>query len=353
MTKKHQIILPSLTESTEDDIKLFPLITKLEKYNINLLEKHGYEVYSDVTVTKYKLIPPPKKKSILNFFFPTILYISLCIQDFIKTGMWFNHLRYPYYCMFLRDIYKRKLTKKQQETLDKFSENQPISVVDQDGDSTIVEKEKQNNENKKIILFSSNNIGVGKTTTSVQLHDSLISENLEVQKTSFMDETREQLASIFYGLNLNPDNWTNPFYNKNKNIPTIFEPYEQKVVMRNLLCEYSDLLQNHFGKDVWAKCIGNFIECVNSDYIIIDDLRRPIELNYLIDKFGKENVITIYLTKEDVLDFKNQTSSLNESSNSYEGQLNPEEFDIQFTFTPNWSNSKDLINIIKLKLNIN
>ena len=82
------------------------------------------------------------------------------------------------------------------------------------------------------------------------------------------------------------------------------------------------------------------------DYFLVDDLRRPIELNYLKQTFGEENILTVYLTKVD-----KEVVKLSETSSNYEGQLDPSIFDIQFEFNSDWSNTNELIEQIKSKFN--
>ena len=82
------------------------------------------------------------------------------------------------------------------------------------------------------------------------------------------------------------------------------------------------------------------------DYFLVDDLRRPIELDYLKKTVGEENILTVYLTKSG-----KEEVQLSETSSNYEGQLDPSTFDIQFEFNSDWSNTNELIDLIKSKLN--
>lgn len=361
MAKKQQIILPSLSESTKDNVVLFPLTTKLEKHNLELLQNHGYKIYDNVLEDKYKLIKPSN-----SFVFPFLLYVSLLVQDILKTGRFFNDLRYPYYLLFLKTIYNKPLTEKQQKVLDTVFENseKDFSIVDENGNQNIYassqdcqknfsasNKEIQSQENikqPKIVLFSSENVGTGKTETSNQLVDFLVSKSLDTFKLSVMDETRDQLSSIFYGLGLDPNAWVGDFYTQNKNINTEYQPYGS-FKLRDLLCDYSDLLQKHLGVDVWAKCLYNTISNSNSDVVVIDDLRRDIELEYLTNIIGKDNIVTVYLTKDQ--DQSTQDNiNLSEVALKYQNQLNPLMFDIQFNFNSDWSNSNELLQRIYDKL---
>ena len=361
MAKKQQIILPSLTKSSKDNVVLFPLTTKLEKHNLELLENHGYTIYENVSEDKYKLLEPSD-----SFIFPFLLYMSLFIQDILRTGRFFNNLRYPYYLLFLKTIYDKPLNEKQQKTLDAFFEDgeKDFSVVDEDGNQNIYtspkeEQKKSVKENKevdkqdivklpKIVLFSSENVGTGKTETSNQLVDFLIDKDLDAFKLSFMDETRDQLSSVFYGLGLDHNAWVGDFYTQNKNINTEYQPYGS-FKLRDLLCDYSDLLQKHLGVDVWAKCLYNTISNSNSDVVVIDDLRRDIELEYLTNIVGKDNIVTVYLTKDQDQSTQNNVN-LSDVALKYQGQLNPLMFDIQFNFNSDWSNSNELLQRIYDKL---
>ena len=358
MAKKQQIILPSLTKSSKDNVVLFPLTTKLEKHNLELLENHGYTIYENVSEDKYKLLEPSD-----SFIFPFLLYMSLFVQDILRTGRFFNDLRYPYYVLFLKTIYNKPLNEKQQKIFNDFFENgdKDFSVSDESGNQSFYTPLKENQKNSieenivseknikqtKVVLFSSENVGTGKTETANQLVDFLTNKNLDSFKLSFMDETRDQLASIFYGLGLDPDTWSGDLYNQNKNFIKEYKPYGS-FKLRDLLCDYSDLLQKHLGVDVWAKCLYNTISNSDSDVVVVDDLRRDIELEYLINTIGKENIITVFLTKDQ--DEKAQNINLSEVALKYQGKLNPLMFDIQFNFNSDWSNSNELIQRIYDKL---
>ena len=54
----------------------------------------------------------------------------------------------------------------------------------------------------------------------------------------------------------------------------------------------------------------------------------------------------VYLTKSG-----KEEVQLSETSSNYEGQLDPSFFDIQFEFNSDWSNTNELIDLIKSKLN--
>ncbi len=336
MAKKDQIYLPSLTKSVPGKVTWIPLTTKLEKHNIEFLKEHGYPVEQSVNQCTYKTIPEQK-------FTSTKLYLYMFFQD-ICRGSFFNSFRYPYYLVFLKDIYNKTLNSKQLQIYKEFlASNRECSINDKEGNFKLISasEEQKTVGVEKIILFSSNTVGIGKTTTSNKLVEALDS----TVKISFMDATRQQLFHIFNQMGLDGNYWREPLYSKNKNIKQNFNSDYEEFVQRTLLCDYSDLLQAHFGKDCWAKATANKIDDTEAKYVVIDDLRRPIELDYFIKKYGKENILTVYLTKENSEDVV-----LSASSSSYEGLLDPSTFDIQFKFTSDWNNTNELITTIKSKL---
>lgn len=339
MAKKHQVLLPSLTKSTPGNVTWVPLTTKLEKHNIRLLEDHGYPVENHILQSTYKTISSENFK-------PYMLYAYMTLQDFAR-GTFFNKYRYPYFVFFLKHIYKVSLTEKQNKVYTDFvSQVDSCTINDLEGNFSSYTPPASNEKtegvvNKKIILFSSNTVGIGKTTTSNKMVEAI----QDSVKISFMDQTREHLFDIFSHMGLDGKYWQEPLYSKNKNTKQNFNSNYNEFVQRTLLCDYSDLLQKHFGLDCWAKAMSSAIQRSKEKYIFVDDLRRPIELDYLIKEHGKENILTVYLTKEDT-----EEVVLSASSSAYEGQLDPNTFDIQFKYTSDWNNTDELINLIKDKL---
>lgn len=346
MSKKHQILLPSLTKSTSEKLAMFPLTTKLDKHNIQLLESHGYKVSSGVKEIVYKLVP-------FSIFKPFLLYSFLFLQD-LSRGKIVNSERYPYYLLFLKSIYKKKLTDKQQDVYDKFFNQDHNVSVTFDGkqdlvgrDTDVLTKDYSKTEAspakpKKIILLSSNTVGVGKTTTCNKIVESLP----KAKRAAFAGFIREHLSIIFSLSGLDSSAFDEPTYSQVKNKPTVFDDAYEPIVLRDLICDYSDLIQKHFGANYWATSMVDFVEDSEYDYILVDDLRRPIELDYLKQTVGVENILTVYLTKTD-----KEVVSLSETSSNYEGKLDPSIFDIQFEFNSDWSNTNELIDLIKSKLN--
>lgn len=350
MAKRHRVVLPSLSKSTKGKVVGFSLFTKLEPRNVQLLEEHGYEVTDNVKVTEYRLLAP-------RLFQPFLLFVYMLLQDFLK-GQPFNSNRYPYYLMFLVSIYNQDLSEKQTKKLDEYlGESQREMQINGKTftfkKTSSVKEEKQDVVNtppavveptpKKIILIASSYAGVGKSVFSNSLVES-IGEDTAL-KLAFMDELRGQLAYLFSISNLSPDAFFPENYNKTKNVAYRYSEDIDPFVLRELICDYSDLLQKYFGKTYWAAQATDFMKNTDSNVFVIDDLRRPIELDYLRKQFGAENIITVYLTKEDAIKPELAGSSL-----AYEGLLDPNEFDIQFEFNSDWSNTTDLIKTITERL---
>lgn len=349
MAKRHRVVLPSLSKSSKKKVVGFSLLTKLEPRNVKLLEEHGYEVTANVKVTEYKLLPP-------RLFQPFLLFVYMILQDFLK-GRPFNSNRYPYYLMFLVAVYQKELSPKQQKVLDSHLKESQREIQVNGKSFTFktpsVKEEKQAVVNtppvvveptpKKIILIASSYAGVGKSVFSNSLVES-IGEDTAL-KLAFMDELRGQLAYLFSISNLSPDAFFPENYNKTKNVAYRYSEDIDPFVLRELICDYSDLLQKYFGKTYWASQTTDFMKNTDSKVFVIDDLRRPIELDYLRKQFGAENIITVYLTKEDAIKPELAGSSL-----AYEGLLDPNEFDIQFEFNSDWSNTTDLIKTITERL---
>lgn len=352
MAKKHRVYLPSMAKSTPGKPVAFPLLTKLEKRNVKLLEDHGYKVDSNVKVVQYKVLKPSYAK-------PFLLFLYMLMQDLLK-GTPFNSNRYPFFLMFLQVIYGRELSEKQQDVLNTFLEkngsrdmqingqtiryqkkpSEEESAVPQEGKQEVAEDTPLN---KKIIILSSDYAGVGKSTFSKNLINELNEER--ATNLSIADEIRSQLAYIFSVSGISPTAFLPANYNQTKNNVHSYSERYNSFVLRELICDYSNVLQKHFGDNYWASLAEDFINDVDYEFIVIDDVRRPIEFNYLRKQFGAENVLTIYLTKEDAV-----KPVLTGSSLGYEGQLDPNEYDIQFEFNSDWSNTNDLIKTITERL---
>lgn len=352
MAKKHRVYLPSLSKSTAGKPVAFPLLTKLEKRNVKLLEQHGYRVDKNVKVTQYRVLPQ-------SIFTPFLLFMYMLLQDILK-GSPFNSSRYPFFLMFLQVAYGYTLNERQKDALNDFLEKNGSRDMQVNGQIIRYQKKSSEQElaasqeekqevaentpaKKKVIILSSDYAGVGKSTFSKNLIDELGEER--ATNLSIADEIRSQLAYIFSVSGISPTAFLPENYNQTKNNVHSYSERFNPFILRELICDYSNVLQKHFGDNYWASLAEDFINDVDYEFIVIDDVRRPIELNYLRKQFGTENVLTVYLTKEDAV-----KPVLTGSSLGYEGQLDPNEYDIQFEFNSDWSNSKDLIKTITERL---
>jgi hypothetical protein len=103
------------------------------------------------------------------------------------------------------------------------------------------------------------------------------------------------------------------------------EPLEFKT--RDLLCEFSILLQKFYGTDIWGQMAIKNIENYLANVVLIDDLRRPDEYEVIKKHFGAR-LITVYLDKVDV-ENKQVNANLPDAAKAFESKLNKEDMDIQ------------------------
>lgn len=347
--------LPSLKKSTSEKTVAFPLTEKLSKANVKLLEEHGYQVKQSIETTSYSVLPP----SVMT---PFLLFMYMLFQDILR-GSLFKASRYPYFLIFLQAVYNKTLSKKQEQWLDDhLDKNGPKDILVNGKNIRFVSKktadamkakssppvEKQEiadpfPKKKKVVILSSDYAGTGKSTFSNSLVEKLGED--KATKLAIADEIRSQLAYIFSVSGISPTAFLAENYNKTKNDSHSYDERFKPFVLRELICDYSDVMQKHFGDNYWASLAEDFINDTDYEVFVIDDVRRPIEFNYLRKQFGAENVLTVYLTKQDAV-----KPVLTGSAVNYEGLLNPADFDIQFEFNSDWSNSPDLIKTITERL---
>lgn len=114
-----------------------------------------------------------------------------------------------------------------------------------------------------------------------------------------------------------------------------------KTTPRHQYCDGSLFLTSLATDTVWGDLARHNINTldIGAETVIIDDWRRATELDCLTPYF---NCKTIYLDKVDVIPYKGTTAT-----ESFEGQINRDECDLQFVFNEDWSNTEDLINKVK------
>ena len=202
---------------------------------------------------------------------------------------------------------------------------------------------------KNIVLFASQGNNVGKSSTAKNLSE-LLAETTDLY--SFADPIRDHCNILFeFEYKVKSGKFTDYYSNrslKNKNIyDTIKDesanPKLTKYTFRTFINDMSDEYQKLKGKDVWAKMAVDFIQTSSAKVILIDDFRRDVEGNFLIENLNPEefNLIFVFLIKEDI---KDQVDS------SYEGLLKDFSFDITFNINSDYSNMPELYEIITSKL---
>ena len=274
-----------------------------------------------------------------NLKTPWKIYLAILWKDILK-GKVFNKLRYLLYLSILKQS-GVQLTPKQEQAL---SVQVPTTLNNNSNHFINISKD------KKIILLSSGTANIGKSTFAKNLITSLNTNNGIVLPVASDIRDICSFSTNVFGFESNIFDYE--YYNQNKNKLMNHNSNYKDFVIRDLVCDVSNTLQKHFGDDCWAKSLINRIDNSYEDVIIIDDIRRDIEINALISKYGKENILCVYLNKEDMNTTENN-KKLSTVASSFEGQVNPDTYDVTFTFNKDWSNTDQLITTIKDKLNIN
>lgn len=194
----------------------------------------------------------------------------------------------------------------------------------------------------KYILLSSEGNGVGKTYSSDLIAKELRSNGKKVLVASFADSIRTQLESVFKSLHAD----INPFihkdlYNQVKNKEYNYKSEYNNVKLRDLICDYSDVIQKHFGDKVWGLQLYYNYKNFDVDYLIVDDFRRLSEFSGLASKVDSKDIFTIFLKKEDY-----KYESFNSSSDNYERQLDSSSFDLELSYKNDYSNTNEIIDTI-------
>lgn len=115
---------------------------------------------------------------------------------------------------------------------------------------------------------------------------------------------------------------------------------------RDFVCSYSDLIQQFYGPEVWAKTTYDSIE--KGSTIVIDDWRRYTESDYLKNQ-EDVNILTLYLDRE-----KDEISSIivpSSGSSHYEDIIKPDDCDIHFVYKSDYSNFNELLQLITTHVN--
>lgn len=189
------------------------------------------------------------------------------------------------------------------------------------------------NNKQKVILLSSNQPGVGKSTLANQL----VSEH-GFTKLSFAYPIKELSYSLYIQtmalLGKQPEVTLEEYVQTKKDVPL------QDVFSTNPRTQYCDvsLVLTDLSKEtLWGEVMLNSLKTVKTP-IIIDDWRRDLESDVILET-GLYDVIKIFLSKEGMDVYEG-----NESTQSFEGLIDPASC-INFEFKEDWSNTPDIINI--------
>jgi hypothetical protein len=188
--------------------------------------------------------------------------------------------------------------------------------------------------NNTIILLASKGTGVGKSFLAWALKAHF---GTQASVLSFASNIRKDISVILNNKGIDGVYFSVEKYNQIKNKPTNMG-IGYDIILRNLICDHSDLIQKHFGETIWAELLSSQL---TTPITIIDDWRREIESNYLITH-SNSRVIKVYLEKEDIN---------NNSDNSYEKQINPSNCDFHFILKKDRSNFDNIKNEIITSIN--
>lgn len=200
---------------------------------------------------------------------------------------------------------------------------------------------------KNLIFIASRGNNVGKSSTA-KLYAK--SSNLNSEIYSFASPIKDFCNNVFKTKYKFEKSFTD-FYNdrslKNDLIENHYDVQEfselHNLTFRQFLNNISTVLAVTHGQNLWAERALEYIEESNNNLILVDDFRREIEINYLINNLNKKdyNIISIYLIKDFV---QNQVKT------EYEGLLEDYKFDIVFNINNDYSNIDDLLKIIDNKI---
>lgn len=115
------------------------------------------------------------------------------------------------------------------------------------------------------------------------------------------------------------------------------------VSPRHQYCEGSNFITGLTSDLIWGKVATTNIKKASEyghEVVIIDDWRRTLESDELATD-PNNHIIKVYLDKDGVEVY--QDSAITES---FEGQLSPDNCDLSFKFTADWSNTEEIISIL-------
>ena len=322
--KKVLLSLINLNALKKGEASFFDIIIKVDNKNLEKLLAAGYDPMKIVSSLSYKY--PSKYPG------DKLLYLYLFAQDVLK-GRFFNESRPIAVAMMKQKVYNVPLTEKEKQIYAVNSNEEPTQNVEQVPVHT----------GKKIIAFTSTAPRIGKTTTVNNLVEIFEEEGYVVSTLTIAELIRTCLALVANLVGIDASRFFENY--AEKDISKTFGNEELPFKTRDLLCEFSIMIQKYYGVQVWGKAAAETLQDTDANIIFIDDLRRKDELIALKEVF-KEDLIVIQLDKEDV-DGTQVNKELSSAAQAFESKLGFEDIDYQFTFNSDWSNTQELVELIR------
>lgn len=323
--KKVLLSLINLNALKKGEASFFDIIVKVDNKNLEKLLAAGYDPMKIVSSLSYKY--PSKYPG------DKLLYLYLFAQDVLK-GRFFNESRPIAVAMIKQRVYNIPLTEKEKQIYTVNSDaEEPSSNIEEAPVYT----------GRKIIAFTSTAPRIGKTTTVNNLVELFEEEGYQVSTLTIAELIRTCLALVANLVGIDASRFFENY--AEKDISKTFGNEELPFKTRDLLCEFSIMIQKYYGVQVWGKAAAETLLETDANIIFIDDLRRKDELIALKEVF-KEDLIVIQLDKEDV-DETQINKELSSAAQAFESKLGIEDIDYKFTFNSDWSNTEDLVELIK------
>lgn len=322
--KKVLLSLINLKDLKKGEASFLDVIVRVDNKNLEKLLAAGYDPMRIVSSLSYKY--PSKYPG------DKLLYLYLFAQDVLK-GRFFNESRPIAVAMMKQKVYNVPLTEKEKQIYAVNSNEEPTQNVEQVPVYT----------GKKIIAFTSTAPRIGKTTTVNNLVEIFEEEGYVVSTLTIAELIRTCLALVANLVGIDASRFFENY--AEKDISKTFGNEELPFKTRDLLCEFSIMIQKYYGVQVWGKAAAETLQDTDANIIFIDDLRRKDELIALKEVF-KEDLIVIQLDKEDV-DGTQVNKELSSAAQAFESKLGFEDIDYQFTFNSDWSNTQELVELIR------
>ena len=322
--KKVLLSLINLKDLKKGEASFLDDIVRVDNKNLEKLLAAGYDPMRIVSSLSYKY--PSKYPG------DKLLYLYLFAQD-VLNGRFFNESRPIAVAMMKQKVYNVPLTEKEKQIYAVNSNEEPTQNVEQVPVYT----------GKKIIAFTSTAPRIGKTTTVNNLVEIFEEEGYVVSTLTIAELIRTCLALVANLVGIDASRFFENY--AEKDISKTFGNEELPFKTRDLLCEFSIMIQKYYGVQVWGKAAAETLQDTDANIIFIDDLRRKDELIALKEVF-KEDLIVIQLDKEDV-DGTQVNKELSSAAQAFESKLGFEDIDYQFTFNSDWSNTQELVELIR------